>query len=432
MPGRGRLATLIVGLILVLVATLSPLGGGAAAALPPRWCVRCGGLWLTDAISNVALFVPLGFALALNRENARGLWGASVTMPTLIASGISLLVESSQAFGFPPGRSPALADVLANTIGGLLGAVFWRISGQVMAPSRRAARWSCAIWALGASTTILLTSLALLPRASDVPVRVAPVLQASPFGHVPGQPFFRGIIDSALVFTSAPVTGTYRVRRGWPSPVITEVAQEPSAFGVDVFIRGREMEPFAVPMVFLHRRGETSPVLQINSRGDALTMSVSRRATDWGLVLPGVELPAVFSGRRADDPRPVHVWARVTQDSLRLGARGATMTSPDYAALGLVPTLGWSMIQSIVSVDSPLAPVVTIAWLCFLLCPVAYWGCKAGMRWLIGGVTLVGVTLASTPLTFGTAPVPPSEWATILAGVISAVCAAWWNGSTRS
>jgi hypothetical protein len=32
-------------------------------------------------------------------------------------------VEALQSVGLPPGRSPALADVMSNTVGGVLGAL---------------------------------------------------------------------------------------------------------------------------------------------------------------------------------------------------------------------------------------------------------------------------------------------------------------------
>ena len=59
---RGVLAASVV---LVLLATLAPWGAIDVASMPPRGCLACGGLWLTDGISNVVLFAPFGFALAM-------------------------------------------------------------------------------------------------------------------------------------------------------------------------------------------------------------------------------------------------------------------------------------------------------------------------------------------------------------------------------
>ncbi|WP_434479827.1 VanZ family protein [Gemmatimonas sp.] len=86
---------------LIIAATLLPFGGMAAEQIPPAWCVRCGSLWLTDVISNVAMFVPFGVALELRRWTV---WRVAV-----VSLLFTLGVEALQSVGLPPGRSPALA-----------------------------------------------------------------------------------------------------------------------------------------------------------------------------------------------------------------------------------------------------------------------------------------------------------------------------------
>ncbi len=62
-PGWPRTLLLAASIVLVVVATLLPAGIGRGSWI--HWCVTCGLHWLADAISNVALFVPLGASLAL-------------------------------------------------------------------------------------------------------------------------------------------------------------------------------------------------------------------------------------------------------------------------------------------------------------------------------------------------------------------------------
>ena len=81
--------------------------------MPPRWCLACGGLWLTDGISNVVLFAPFGLALGGLGVRWRGV--------LLLSAGFSLGVEYLQSIGVPPARSAAWADVVANAAGGLVG-----------------------------------------------------------------------------------------------------------------------------------------------------------------------------------------------------------------------------------------------------------------------------------------------------------------------
>ena len=51
-------------MVVIITATLLPFNPIVSSQIPPQWCLKCGGLWLTDAVSNVLLFVPFGLAAA--------------------------------------------------------------------------------------------------------------------------------------------------------------------------------------------------------------------------------------------------------------------------------------------------------------------------------------------------------------------------------
>jgi hypothetical protein len=104
----------------IVAVTLYPLGiGGLGRA-------RVAGCWsgfdlhrlLPDALgspsglANVALFVPFGFFLAW--ATSRVVRSAAVVVATTTA------IEASQGLVLP-GRDCSVADVLANTVGGLVG-----------------------------------------------------------------------------------------------------------------------------------------------------------------------------------------------------------------------------------------------------------------------------------------------------------------------
>ncbi|NEQ84690.1 MAG: VanZ family protein [Moorea sp. SIO2I5] len=76
---------------------------------------------LNDWLNNILLFLPFGFGLTcLMQRTKLGSLGVIVTV--LIASaGLSLTVEVLQVF--LPARSPTVADIWANSLGGLLGFV---------------------------------------------------------------------------------------------------------------------------------------------------------------------------------------------------------------------------------------------------------------------------------------------------------------------
>ena len=59
-------------LLLIVWATLAPRGGDAVGAAAVRFCYWCGPARVTDALANVALFVPLGAALVLSGMSVRG------------------------------------------------------------------------------------------------------------------------------------------------------------------------------------------------------------------------------------------------------------------------------------------------------------------------------------------------------------------------
>lgn len=92
----------------------------------PMAVVRAAGMWVRDGLglglvrdgwleagANVLLFVPLGF---LGASRARRAWvGVAVAMIASVAVELSQLLV--------PGRQATPRDVLANTIGGLVGAL---------------------------------------------------------------------------------------------------------------------------------------------------------------------------------------------------------------------------------------------------------------------------------------------------------------------
>ncbi|WP_053334303.1 VanZ family protein [Gemmatimonas phototrophica] len=356
--------TLIFGVVMIIVATLLPFGGMPAALIPPRWCVRCGGLWLTDAISNVVLFVPLGIALAL-----RGWRWWRVALAALIGS---VFVESMQAIGLPPGRSAAVADLITNTLGGLLGVPLlngWRAQRELTSVS--AARLSIG-WTVLTITVFTLTTLALGPRESTPNTTDAFATSVSPFEHVPGHPWYEGINDSAFVDTA-------HFTKGWSGPFISQVNRELTPLHAGVTVRQTDPSWERTPLLFVHLPNDSAALLMIAKHGNNAQLLVSRRAWDWGLAFPVADVPNAFANRSLKDPRPLSFIATATSDALRIESRGAFAGS---GTVRLSPILGWALIQTIVTVQSPLAPALLAGWLFALLAPVGWWSVKSERRWM--------------------------------------------------
>ncbi|MFO0583705.1 MAG: VanZ family protein [Anaeromyxobacter sp.] len=96
----------------------------AAVALVPyefRWPARfelCWTLGLADLVTNVALFVPLGYLVGLSRGEPSG----RVVLRALAAGALlSVAIEVTQ--WFVPGRYTQLSDVATNAAGAALGAL---------------------------------------------------------------------------------------------------------------------------------------------------------------------------------------------------------------------------------------------------------------------------------------------------------------------
>lgn len=84
----------------------------------------CFHLALLEPLANVALFLPLGVGLTGVIRRRGATWTAALFGVVLLCAGFSLTIEVLQVF--QPWRSPTLADVLMNSIGGGLGSLgYW-------------------------------------------------------------------------------------------------------------------------------------------------------------------------------------------------------------------------------------------------------------------------------------------------------------------
>lgn len=84
----------------------------------PRWITYN----LVQFVANVALTAPIGLFLAMMLPR-RLWWVATLACVALFAAG-----EIAQLF--LPARMPSLLDWLANSLGGLIGALIWRVTGH--------------------------------------------------------------------------------------------------------------------------------------------------------------------------------------------------------------------------------------------------------------------------------------------------------------
>ena len=104
-----RLALTPLAVAVILAATALPVE--IRSPLAANISLQAG---FTDALSNLILFVPLGYSL----------WRFGSIRLFACAASLSLLIETLQLF--LPGRYPSPVDVAANISGALLGALIAR------------------------------------------------------------------------------------------------------------------------------------------------------------------------------------------------------------------------------------------------------------------------------------------------------------------
>ncbi len=405
--------------LLIALATLAPYGAIAAGQMPPRWCLACGGLWLTDGISNVVLFAPFGLALAMLGVRW---WGVLA-----LSAAFSLGVEFLQSIGVPPARSAAWADVVANTLGGVMGAWLLVLRGWLFPASTRLAARLCVGWAAGVILLFAFTSAALGPRSGAIDQSwqdraAAPAYRESSLPFTPGFGWFGGLADSLIV------NGITSTHRG-TGPLILAASQEPARVAMRVVMRGREDGMELVPIGYLHVIGDSSAVAFIGEVDLDAQLVVTRRAWDWGLAMPTLRLPGAFVGRSVNDPRPLILASWSAPDTLRLSARSAPFSSS--TSIALTPLIGWSLVQTVFAIGGRFELLAHICWIAMLMLPIGWWGMQSASqsRRVLGiAVVALFVGAAAMPRFFGVAPIGVVDWllmASCLAlGAVSARMAA--------
>ena len=95
---------------------VQPLPAGATLAQAVERALAHGPGGRGDLLANIALYMPLGFALAARRSMLVALLGA-----TLVCAALSAAIETAQIF--VPERDASIWDLALNTAGGATGAV---------------------------------------------------------------------------------------------------------------------------------------------------------------------------------------------------------------------------------------------------------------------------------------------------------------------
>jgi hypothetical protein len=387
-PNRGWTRTIWhLALTALVIWFIGQMTLHSAKLLPSRntfLCLwGCDGEELRDTLSNIVLFVPLGWVL---RYWIRP-WPAFALC--LLAT---IGIESAQAF-LLVGRDPSLRDILTNAAGGAIGiGIFdhWRrILHADQRTSRRLALGFFAAW----TATVVATGYGLRASGSEHPW----------FGHwgnhLAYYAPFSGRLESVKFGDWTPPSGPLPE----PNPLQESIAHDSIDLHV-VAVTGQVTRPVA--LIFAVMDEYDNEIVFVGGAERSVQFQARTRLVGWGLRGIAMRLPLPSNSLTGDT---LDITARLRADAWRLTLRSQGRV--DSIALPLTVGLGWATL-----LPAPLAisiewHVMNALWLGVLVIPAIYWWLRArpGRGWL-EGAGAVGSVLLLAPLLAGIAPSSASDW----------------------
>ena len=388
------------------VLTLTP--GGQAASLgndTSVWqrvsCVTCPPTWLADILSNIMLFLPLGAALVMA--------GVAPVRAIMLGAAASFVIELLQLAGLPAGREPALADLVSNTIGAAIGVGCARYRSTLLTPIARTESMLRLGWVAACTSMMLGSALALSPATR---LRTNGAVSTSALPFTPGYGW-------STTETSDAIINGVAVPHEGNGPVIVAASRRDSV-SASVRVRGRDGRAGVVPIVFVHDPAMTTidpratvAHLLLAQRGADASLSSDLRAGRWGLSTPSLLDRGAFAAGYAG----VALRATVTSRIWTLAWSDAdTPQQAQSVSLRLSPSIGWTLVQGVVSATAPIAPLLTALWLLAWFAPLGFWSSagsrdpltSAVSRAVLAALLILAFGFASAQLT-GTSPLSFAE-----------------------
>ena len=374
-----------VALSLVAIATLVPSSHGPVGGGVPFWCLTCGDYALADAVANVALFLPLGWALGHARVRPLIALAALVTT--------TVTIELLQ-YTVVPGRDASLSDILTNSVGGVIGFVLPRLHRHLAASRGRALRAAILYGVL------LVAGLGVGEGAQAVllPRRVR-WTEGSTQGYVP----FTGSLN-ALRVNGAPV-----LMREWlnipPRDTVEITLDLLSArpdTGLAQLIVG--WMPSGDGWIWLEQQGRDLRV-HVASASDRFRL---RGHSTWlGAVMPAI------------GGEPVTIRLVVRRFAYWISV--ATNTGNLVRHEEVTPGRGWRLFTPLERKGEPWASLLTAGWMAVLLGPLGYLAYLRSRTTAVVAALGAGVSLLLLPLLSGCAGLPLAGWCGAMSGFLIGV-----------
>lgn len=342
---------LCLGTIGIGLATLGPLPAQAEqSAATHLFCVLCGTAGAADFLANILLFLPLGLAAGLLGQ---GPWGA-----TALALSTSLAVESLQLLGIA-GRDPALGDLLANGLGGLVGQRLGAFGPVLLFPSRRLA-WRLVLGVGLAEAAVLgVVSWGLQPR-----LPLGPWFgQWAEYGPEPG--WLLGRVEAASLGGGelshgllADTEGRRRDLQDRPIRLATRVRPTQQT--------ERELQIVAVG-------NPEERFLSLRASGEDLRFQAPMRSQTLRLRTPVFRLGGGF---RVEADRPLVLEGTWTSGTVEIRSRpGQGPAKAGHASLGWWD--GWMLLYPWDVRLGRSLDLLRLAWVLGLVAPLGWWAWRA-------------------------------------------------------
>lgn len=342
--------TALLGAAIIAIAFLTLMPSGDR--VPSTACVMCGADAGARAVLNLALFVPVGAALAL--------LGLQWRLALAVSFGLSLGVEILQ-LALPIGRVASIADLAANVAGAAIGLRVTRRRRAILYPrSRGSLRYAigmAAAWLV----VLLITAILLRPSLPTGPYvgEWRPVL-----GRPDGQ---AGRVVSAtaagIPVPDGPFADSEAVRDALRNRMQVDARVEFTAAASDKLAG------------ILRLVGDTDDeVLLVAQHGHDLLFRSRVLAAELRLVTPSVVMLDALEGLSLAQAKVLPIEGRRDGGALRLIAYGRETTLPLHSGLG------WMLL---IPPSSPIVHVPGMAsaiWIGLPLFLIAYWTGRRARR----------------------------------------------------
>lgn len=332
-----------IALALVVAATLWPVPTQAPqSAQTPLACLLCGEAGLADFLANILLFLPLGVAL-LERTHR---WPLVLLMASATSAGVELL-----QFTTIPGRDAALGDLVANTLGGALGALLGKGWRALVWPTPAVARRLALGWGMGIAALLVAGSVLLQPSLPG----------GQWYGQwateIPEAGWFDGRIDAAWL-------GTMPLSH-WRLEDTDAHRRELARGPVRLAARIHSGHPSDAPRRIVGVASDQARFLELGQDGRALRFALRTRGSDLRLRAPTFRLGGAL---------PAEAGAAVTIEGQYSAGAIRLRTAPGrWWELELRAWDAWMLIWPW-EISERTARVSRTGWVLLLLAPLLWWG----------------------------------------------------------